>query len=127
MMAITLTLLALLIEAIFGYPDWLVRTIGHPVTWMGRLIGILDRASNRESMSPAKRRAAGALGLLVLIVLAASVAYALERCLLPLPLGLAMAAVAASTFIAQRSLYDHGHRAAAALEDNGVAAARAAG
>ena len=38
----TITFLALLTEAIVGYPDWLVQTIGHPVTWMGRLIGILD-------------------------------------------------------------------------------------
>jgi hypothetical protein len=29
-MTITLALLALLIEALFGYPDWLLRTIGHP-------------------------------------------------------------------------------------------------
>ena len=55
-MAITLTFSALLIEAMFGYPDWLVRTIGHPVTWMGRLIGVLDRALNRDALSPAKRR-----------------------------------------------------------------------
>jgi adenosylcobinamide-phosphate synthase len=125
-MAITLTFLALLIEAIFGYPDWLVRTIGHPVMWMGRLIGILDRALNQETMSAAKRRAAGAFAVLVIIAVAAIVAYALECSLLLLPLGVAIAAVAASTLVAQRSLYDHVHRIAAALEGNGIAAARAA-
>jgi adenosylcobinamide-phosphate synthase len=125
-MAITLTFLALLIEAIFGYPDWLVRTIGHPVMWMGRLIGILDRALNQETMSAAKRRAAGAFAALVVIAVAAIVSYALECSLLLLPLGVAIAAVAASTLVAQRSLYDHVHRVAAALEGNGIAAARAA-
>src|SRR5713226_8131462 len=125
-MAITLTFLALLIEAIFGYPDWLVRTIGHPVTWMGRLISILDRALNRETMSPAKRRAAGAFALLVIITVAAVVAAALECSLLLLPFGGAVTAIAASTLIAQRSLHDHVRRVVAALEENNVAAARAA-
>jgi adenosylcobinamide-phosphate synthase len=127
-MAITLAFLALLIEAIFGYPDWLVRTIGHPVTWMGRLIDVLDRALNRESMSAARRRAAGAFAVLVIIAVAAIIAYALERSLLLLlpQLGVALTAIAASTLIAQRSLYDHVRRVAAALEGNGVAAARAA-
>ena len=55
-MAITLTLLALLIEATFGYPDWLARTIGHPVTWMGRLISALDGSLNRDDMDAPRRR-----------------------------------------------------------------------
>jgi adenosylcobinamide-phosphate synthase len=125
-MAITLAFLALLIEAIFGYPDWLVRTIGHPVMWMGRLIDVLDRALNRESMSAARRRAAGALAVVVIVAVAAITAYALERSLALPPLGVALAAVAASTLIAQRSLYGQVRRVAAALEENGVTAARAA-
>src|SRR5271166_5983805 len=126
LMAITLAFLALLIEAIFGYPDWLVRTIGHPVTWMGRLISILDRALNRETMSTSERRATGVLAVLVIICVAVIVAYALERSLLSLPFGVALAAIAGSTLIAQRSLYDHVHRVAAALAEDDVAAARAA-
>ena len=60
---ITLTFLALLIEAIVGYPDRLVRAIGHPVTWMGRLIGMLDRMLNHESMNNATRRTAGTVAI----------------------------------------------------------------
>src|SRR5260370_2012320 len=81
-MAITLTLLALLIEAIFGYPDWLVRTIGHPVMWLGRSVSLLDRALNQESMSPAKRRAAGAFALLLIIAGVALVSHSPECSLL---------------------------------------------
>ena len=40
-MAVALTLLALLIELAVGYPDRLFRAIGHPVTWIGRLITLL--------------------------------------------------------------------------------------
>lgn len=125
-MAVTLALLALLIEAIVGYPDRLVRAIGHPVTWMGRLISVLDRTLNHESMSNASRRVAGAGAILIIICVAAAVGYALERSLLFLPLGIVAAALIASTLIAQRSLYDHVVRVAAALEKNGLAASRAA-
>ena len=43
-MAAPLTLLALLIELMVGYPDRLVQSIGHPVTWMGRMIAWLGLA-----------------------------------------------------------------------------------
>lgn len=125
-MAVTLALLALLIEAIVGYPDRLVSAIGHPVTWMGRLISIFDRTLNHESMSNASRRVAGAAAILIIIGVAAAVGYVLECSLLLLPLGVVAAALIASTLIAQRSLYDHVVRVAASLEQNGLAAGREA-
>jgi len=125
-MAVTLAFLALLIEAVVGYPDWLLRAIGHPVTWIGRLIAVLDRMLNRDHMSAAGRRIAGIAALLVVVGMAAGAASAIERSLLALPFGLAAAAVVASTLIAQRSLNDHVLRVAAALEEGGVAAGRAA-
>jgi adenosylcobinamide-phosphate synthase len=125
-MAVTLALLALLIEIIVGYPDWLLRAIGHPVTWMGRMIAVLDRALNHETMSDAKRRAAGAGALLAIIGIPAIIGYVVERGALLLPLGIVVAAIIASTLIAQRSLREHVARVAAALEHGGVAAGRAA-
>jgi adenosylcobinamide-phosphate synthase len=125
-MSIALAFLALLIEAIFGYPDWLLRTIGHPVTWMGRLIDILDRALNSQTLRPASRRLAGIFALFVIVAVAAVIGRFVERSLLQWSFGLGVAAIAASSLIAQRSLYDHVRRVAAALEQNGIAAARAA-
>jgi adenosylcobinamide-phosphate synthase len=125
-MAVTLALLALLIELIVDYPDRLLRAIGHPVTWMGRLIAALDRALNHESMSDAKRRVAGALALVVIIGLPAIIGYLAECAILLLPLGIVLAAVLASTLIAQRSLREHVARVAAALEHDGLAAGREA-
>ena len=103
-MAVTLAFLALLIEAIVGYPDRLTGAIGHPVTWMGRLIGTLDRTLNRDSMSDTSRRAAGVFALLIVIVLTVTIAYLIEHALLLLPLGIVAVAIVASTLIAQRSL-----------------------
>jgi adenosylcobinamide-phosphate synthase len=125
-MAVTLALLALLIEVIVGYPDRLVRAIGHPVTWMGRMIAVLDRALNHENMSDAKRRAAGVAALLAIIGVPAIIGYVVERSVLLLPLGIVVAAIIASTLIAQRSLREHVANVAAALEHGGVAAGRAA-
>jgi len=125
-MAVTLAFLALLIEAIVGYPDWLLRAIGHPVTWVGRLIASLDRVSNRDHMSAAGRRTAGIVALLVVVGVTAGTALVIERSLLVLPFGLAAAAIVASTLIAQRSLHDHVACVAAALEQDGVGAGRAA-
>jgi adenosylcobinamide-phosphate synthase len=125
-MAVTLALLALLIEVAIGYPDRLSRTIGHPVTWMGRLIAGLDRAMNHEALSDAGRRSAGALALLVIIGVPAIVGYVVERGLLLLPLGIVAAAIVASTLLAQASLRAHVARVAAALEHDGLAAGRAA-
>jgi adenosylcobinamide-phosphate synthase len=125
-MAIVLTLLALLIEAIVGYPDRLARAIGHPVTWIGRLLSILDRTLNRETDSRPARRAAGTIAILVVVGVVVTVALALERGLGLLSFGVVGTALLASTLIAQRSLYDHVMRVASALEQCGVAGAREA-
>jgi len=43
----SLTLLALVLEAAFGYPPTLLARIGHPVMWIGAAIDALDGAFNR--------------------------------------------------------------------------------
>jgi adenosylcobinamide-phosphate synthase len=126
MMAVALTLFALLIEAAVGYPDRLVRAIGHPVTWIGRLVGLLDLTLNHESMRNASRRAAGILAIAVVVIVVGAVAWVVERGLLLLPLGIVAAAIVASSFLAQRSLHDHVARVAEALEQHGLAAGREA-
>jgi adenosylcobinamide-phosphate synthase len=123
-MAPTLALLALLIELIVGYPDWLFRAIGHPVTWMGRLIDALERAFNRAKDSPAMQRARGVLALLIIVTLVGTVALLIAFGLTRLPFGLVLLAVLASTLLAQRSLYTHVADVAAALERDGLAAGR---
>jgi adenosylcobinamide-phosphate synthase len=121
-----LAVLALLIEAIVGYPDFLVRSAGHPVMAMGRLIGFLDRALNHDRMTNASRRAAGAISILIVIAVTGGTAFVLEQGLLRLPLGIVPAALMASTLLAQRSLHDHVARVATALEREGLPAGRKA-
>jgi len=125
-MFVMLAFVALVAEALLGYPDWLTQSIGHPVTWTGRLIGVLDDTLNRGSMTERGRRAAGLASLVMVLTVAAGIAYGVERGLLQLPLGVAFAALAASTLLAQRSLHSHVARVATALEREGVTAGRKA-
>src|SRR5499427_5547201 len=125
-MAVALTLLALLIEAMAGYPDRLVRSIGHPVIWMGSLIAALERRWNRKTMTPALRRTLGAVVVVLLVGIVGVVAFIIERGLLILPFGLLGAGILGSTLIAQRSLHQHVAGVADALDNAGVASGREA-
>ena len=120
-----LTTLALLVELAVGYPDALFRAIGHPVTWQGRAIELLDRQLNRSEWRPATRRASGALALLLLVAACVAVGAWLQAALASHWLGMVVLAVLASSLLAQRSLHNHVARVAEALERHGLAGGRA--
>ncbi|RYE29414.1 MAG: cobalamin biosynthesis protein CobD [Hyphomicrobiales bacterium] len=125
--SLPLLVLALTIEAAFGYPQRFYAAIGHPVTWIGRLINALDRSLNQEPASFGRRKTMGvlALALLLAIVIALS-ALVQHLCLSFGPLGLITLALLASTLIAQRSLYEHVARVAEGLEREGLEGGRRA-
>jgi adenosylcobinamide-phosphate synthase len=125
-MSIVITLVALLVEASFGYPERIARLVGHPVIWLGRLIGWLDRTLNRESRSDANRRTAGFAAALCIVGIPAIVTFGVEHFVLSLPLGFVIVGVFASTLLAQRSLHDHVARVALALERDGLDGGRQA-
>ncbi len=115
-----------MIEVLVGYPDRLVGAIGHPVTWMGRLLGALEFSLNNPQASNARRHMAGGAAVFILVAVSAVIAHVAQRDLLLLPLGIVWAALVASTLIAQRSLHQHVAWVAVALEQGGLAAGRAA-
>jgi adenosylcobinamide-phosphate synthase len=125
-MSITITLMALLIEATAGYPKLLLAAIGHPVIWIGRMIGALDRVLNNEGQSSGKRRARGLVALSIVLVIPAASAFVVERAALLAPFGSIIAALLASTLLAQRSLHEHVACVASSLERDGLPAARRA-
>src|ERR1700687_3348087 len=125
-MSVALALLAMLIELCLGYPQALLRAIGHPVTWIGRLIATLDRLLNRDTADPYWRRGAGLVAVLLLLGIVGSIVFIVESELLRLPFGLIGIAVIASQLTAQRSRHRHVADVAGALENGGIAAGRAA-
>jgi adenosylcobinamide-phosphate synthase len=124
--AVFITFLAMLIELAAGYPQALVRAIGHPVTWIGTLIALLDRSLNRATDTPEHRRGAGIVAVLVVCLIVGVVAFVVQRELVRLPFGIFLAALAASALIAQRSLHRHVADVALALEKDGLDAGRRA-
>src|SRR5579872_1574239 len=123
-MSVALALFAMLIELAVGYPKRVLLAIGHPVTWMGHLIGILEAGLNHGP--PGRRRGAGIVTLAILLGSVGLPAFAIERTLLLIPFGIIPAALLASTLIAQRSLHRHVADVAVALEAGGIVAARTA-
>ena len=125
-MSAFLTLLALAFEAVFGYPRFLARSIGHPVAWIGKLITLLDDVLNRDDADGATKRRNGLFALVILLAIVGSIAVIVELGLSLLPFGIVLVALLASTFVAQRSLYEHVARVADALEQGDLADARSA-
>lgn len=125
-MSAPLAFLSLLIEILVGYPDRLVRAVGHPVIWIGKLIDLLDHGLNRPLDAPARRRAFGVLSLCLLIAVTGAIAVAIQHLLLQVILGTVLVAVLASTLLAQRSLATHVAAVALALETGGLAEGRKA-
>jgi adenosylcobinamide-phosphate synthase len=125
-MSVALALLAMLIELCLGYPQFVLRAIGHPVTWTGRLIGALDRALNRETAAANARRAAGVAAVAILVAVVGAVAFLVQRELLRWPGGVLATALLASTLIAQRSLHRHVADVAVTLAQGDIGAARVA-
>jgi adenosylcobinamide-phosphate synthase len=115
----------MLIELCIGYPEPLVRGIGHPVTWIGALIGGLDRLFNRD-MTTALRRLAGILAVAIALCGVGAITFVVQWQLLRLPFGVVPVAVLASALIAQRSLHRYVANVASALEQQDLDAGREA-
>jgi adenosylcobinamide-phosphate synthase len=121
-----LALAALSLEAVAGYPHSLFARIGHPVTWIGAVIGWFDRTLNREADSPSRRRSMGIIALVLVLGGAALVAGVLQGLAGETWAGFGLLALAAASLPAQQSLYTHVRAVADGLEREGLAGGRAA-
>jgi adenosylcobinamide-phosphate synthase len=121
-----LAFFALIIERFTGYPDWLFKLIGHPVTWIGRLISAHDRRWNRETDDFATRRRMGMQALAVILVAVILVAFLLQNGLLVIPFGPILLVLVAASLPAQRSLERHVRDVASSLKHRRLPAGRIA-
>lgn len=125
--SLTVALVALALDALIGWPDAVFRRIGHPVTWLGRLIDVLDRRCNRGR----KRVLRGTLASVTAIAAATLPAFGLTALLDPLHVGALhvgpiLLGVLAWPLVAGRSLHDHVLAVAQPLAQGDIPAARAA-
>ncbi len=119
-------LVALVIDGVIGWPSWLYRRIGHPVSWLGTFISVLDHHLNREEDISGRRRAAG-IAMVVIVVGLATVAAYLAQVMLPdgWP-GILLTGVLAWPLLASRSLYEHVAEVLRPLREGDLASARVA-
>lgn len=99
--------LALLLDWLFGWPNWLYTRIGHPVTWIGSLITRLEVRLNRQDATRNHQIMVGTVSSLFVVAVCAAFGQALQLMLPDGVFGLVMGAVLAWPLLAARSLHDH--------------------
>ena len=115
-----------MLNSLSAIPDWLLGAIGHPVTWFGRLISFLDRRLNRDTDSDALRRRRGVHALLIIVLVPATIAFAVETMLAGIPAGLILTALLATSLLSQKSLAEHVEAVADELDNGGLDIGRVA-
>lgn len=121
-----IVLAALLLEACVGYPRVLVSNIGHPVTWIGRLLEAIERHWNRAHRHEWLRRLLGVCCAVTVPALAALMGHATASAAGRLEYGFVIVIVVGTSGLAQRSLYEHVRAVLSALRPGDLCAARAA-
>lgn len=99
--------LALLLDWLFGWPNWLYTRIGHPVTWIGSLITQLEVRLNRQDAARTHKIMVGALASLFVVLICAALGLLLQAVLPDGVVGVVLGAVLAWPLLAARSLHDH--------------------
>ena len=94
----------MLLERLTGYPKPLLRAIGHPVIWMGKLIGWLETRLNRTDRPGRWRKVAGIFTLALLLLLTLVPTAIIALILRALPGGWIIEAILATSLLAQKEL-----------------------
>jgi adenosylcobinamide-phosphate synthase len=119
-------LLALAIDALIGWPDALYRKIGHPVTWLGKLISHMDKSLNRMEWHPPTRRLMGLLTAAFIILICIVSGQIIQNAVGQGILGFFISVLLAWPLLASRSLYSHVKDVAQPLELMDLRSARGA-
>lgn len=132
-------LVAMACDLAFGWPDALFRRIGHPVTWLGRLISALEARWNRPQTSDVRdprasggrsaewhRRGRGIACAALVIGLAAFCGWGAQRLLPAGWPGILLGGVLAWPLVALRSMHEHVAAVARPLAAGDLPAARRA-
>jgi len=125
-MSVLIAFISLVVELPFGYPDRIYRAIGHPVTWIGKLISFLDTRLNHASQPDTTRRLWGIAALVILILIPAVIASAICHILGDSALALLLIAILGSSLLSQRSLAVHVQAVADGLDTGGLESGRKA-
>ena len=122
----SIMLVALVIDAVLGWPALVFARIGHPVTWIGVVVSALDQHLNRDAASDTTRRLAGMVTALAIIGFAAGAGWLATAALPDGWPGVILSGLLAWPLLAVRSMHDHVAAVARPLAAGDLVAARAA-
>ncbi len=117
-------LMALAVDAAFGWPDRIYARIGHPVTWLGGLIDQADQRLNLPTDPFWTRRLKGVAVCLGVTALSATIAQLIVWSVPNGPWGYVLTGIIAWPLVAARSLHDHVMRVARPLAQGDLQGAR---
>lgn len=117
-MNLALTIIALVIERVWGYPQVVQKVLGHPIEWMGALLGWLDRRLNRPGRGAKTNRWAGILALSLYLTVVNLITLLLTYITGAMAQGWIVNGVLASAFLAQKQLGDMVGAVALALKSS---------
>ena len=117
-------LIALCIDRLIGWPDFLFRRFSHPVVGIGHLISFFERHLNKTTWSTSLRRTTGFLTLLFLMVGFAILGFFILLLIPEGPLGVLVTSLLVWPFIAAKSLANHVEAVAEPLVTHDLKAAR---
>lgn len=118
--------IALGVDAVFGWPRAVYERIGHPVSWLGKIIGAVDASWNRTSDTFRTRQMIGTMACLVVVSLAALPAALIQFLVPPDLSGTILVGFLAWPLVASRSLYEHVAAVANPLRNGDLERARQA-
>ncbi len=108
----------MVIDLITGDPRWLYRLLPHPVVLIGRVIDMLDRLLNRQTLPRNRRILLGAVCAVFVTGAFGALAAAIHGLLTGIPFGWVLEAALASSLLAFRGLYDAVRAVAAGLTES---------
>ena len=119
-------LIALCIDRLFGWPDFLFRRFSHPVVGFGHLISLFESKLNKSIWSSNLRKATGLFSLFFLVAGLASLSFLILLAIPEGPIGILVTSILVWPLIAAKSLSDHVEAVAEPLKFNDVIKARQA-
>ena len=119
-------IIALTIDRIVGWPNWLFRRISHPVVLIGNLISVCEKTFNSENTTASIRRFWGIITVLIVTGVCLLVALFISSLIPDNRLGIILTSLLIWPWIAAKSLNEHVEKVALALSKADSESARTA-
>ena len=119
-------IIALTIDRIIGWPNWLFRRISHPVVLIGNLISVCEKTFNNANTTASIRRFWGIITVLIVTGVCLLVALFISSLIPDNRLGIILTSLLIWPWIAAKSLNEHVEKVALALSKADSESARTA-